>query len=120
MKLSILQIVKFLAVFILSLSLLVSSSFAVSLTPPTVLKMQEDRSMATSDFTTEETPEHDWGPIKFLVGIYSVGLFSLGMAFAGIGLDKRYDEDNHDKAGAMIGDGLGMAALGGLGIWWAL
>ena len=110
---------KFLAVFILSLSLLVSSSFAVSLTPPLVLKMQEDRSMAASDFTTEETPEHDWGPIKILVGIYSVGLFTLGMTFAGIGLDKRHDEDYHDKAGAMIGGGLGMAALGFLGIWWA-
>lgn len=110
---------KFLAVFLLSLSLLVSSSFAVSLTPPMVLKMQEDRSMAASDFTTEETPEFDWGPIKIFVGIYSVGLFTLGMAFAGVGLDKRYDEDYHDKAGAMIGGGLGMAALGGLGIWWA-
>ena len=110
---------KFLAAFILSLSLLVSSSFAVSLTPPMVLKMQEDRTMAASDFTTEETPEHDFSVLKVLVGIYSVGLFSLGMAFAGIGLDKRHDEDYHDKAGAMIGGGLGMAALGGLGIWWA-
>ena len=110
---------KFLAAFILSLSLLVSSSFAVSLTPPMVLKMQEDRTMAASDFTTEETPEHDFSVLKVLVGIYSVGLFSLGMAFAGIGLDKRHDEDYHDKAGAMIGGGLGMAALGALGFWWA-
>ena len=110
---------KFLAAFILSLSLLVSSSFAVSLTPPMVLKMQEDHTMAASDFTTEETPERDWGPLKVLVGIYSVGLFALGMAFAGTGLDKRYDEDYHGKTGAMIGSGLGMAALGFLGIWWA-
>jgi hypothetical protein len=50
---------KFLAVFILSLSLMVTSSFAVSLNAPLVLKMQEDRSMAASDFTTEETPEHE-------------------------------------------------------------
>jgi len=98
---------------------MVTNSFAVSLNAPLVLKMQEDRSMAASDFTTEETPEHDWGPIKVLVGIYSVGLFALGMAYAGIGLDKRYDEDYHDKTGVMIGSGLGMAALGGLGIWWA-
>ncbi len=110
---------KFLTAIILSLSLLATSSFAVSLTPPMVLKMQEDRTVSASDFATEETPEFDWGPIKILVGIYSVGLFTLGMAFAGIGLDKRYDEDYQDKAGAMIGGGLGMAALGGLGIWWA-
>ncbi|MBP5767595.1 MAG: hypothetical protein J6W51_00540 [Fibrobacter sp.] len=110
---------KFLTAIILSLSLLVSSSFAVSLTPPMVLKMQEDHTMAASDFTTEETPEFDWGPIKILVGIYSVGLFTLGMTFAGIGLEKRHDEDYHDKAGAMIGGGLGMAALGFLGICWA-
>ena len=49
MKLGILKIMKFVAVFFLSLSLLVSSSFAVSLTPPMVLKMQEDRSTAASE-----------------------------------------------------------------------
>lgn len=42
-----------------------TSSFAVSLTPPMVLKMQEDHTMAASDFTTEETPEFDWGPMVF-------------------------------------------------------
>ena len=110
---------KFLTAFILSLSLLVSSSFAVSLTPPMVLKMQEDRTMAASDFTTEETPEHDFSVLKILVGVYSVGFVILGIAFTGIGLDKKHDEDYQDKAGTMIGSGLGMAALGGLGIWWA-
>ena len=108
---------KFLAVFILSLSLMVTSSFAVSLTPPLVLKMQEDRSMAASDFTTEETPEHDWGPIKFLVGVYSYCFLIFGIAWAGVGLSNIHDEDIN--AGAMIGSGFGMAALGGLGIWWA-
>ena len=110
---------KFLAVFILSLSLMVTSSFAVSLTPPLVLKMQEDRTMVASDFITEETPEFDWGPIKVLVGIYSVGFVILGITFAGIGLDKLHDEDYHNKAGAMIGSSLGIAALGGLGLYWA-
>ena len=108
---------KFLAVFILSLSLLATSSFAVSLTPPMVLKMQEDRTMAASDFTTEETPEFDWGPIKFLVGVYSWSSLIFGISWAGVGLCKIHDEDS--KAGAMIGGGLGIAALGGLGIWWA-
>jgi hypothetical protein len=107
---------KFLAVFILSFSLLATSSFAVSLTPPLVLKMQEDRSMAASDFTTEETPEHDWGPIKFLVGVYSWCFLIFGISWAGVGLSKIHDEDFN--AGAMIGGGLGMAALGGLGMWW--
>ena len=108
---------KFLAVFILSLSLMVTSSFAVSLNAPLVLKMQEDRSMAASDFTTEETPEHDWGPIKFFVGVYSYCFLIFGIAWAGLGLSNIHDEDIN--TGAMIGEGLGMAALGGLGIWWA-
>ena len=96
-----------------------TSSFAVSLNAPLVLKMQEDRTMAASDFTTEETPEHDWGPLKVLVGIYSIGFLSLGIAFVSIGIEKRHDEDYHNKAGKMIGSGLGMAALGGLGLYWA-
>ena len=110
---------KFLAVLILSLSLLATSSFAVSLTPPLVLKEHEDRSMAASDFTTEETPEHDFSVIKILVGVYSVGFVILGLAFTGIGLDKKHDEDYQDKAGTMIGSGLGMVGLGALGIYWA-
>ena len=96
-----------------------TSSFAVSLTPPLVLKEHEDRSMAASDFTTEETPEHDFSVIKILVGVYSVGFVILGLAFTGIGLDKKHDEDYQDKAGTMIGSGLGMVGLGALGIWWA-
>ena len=110
---------KFLAALILSLSLLATSSFAVSLTPPLVLKEHEDRSMAASDFTTEETPEHDFSVIKILVGVYSVGFVILGLAFTGIGLDKKHDEDYQDKAGTMIGSGLGMVGLGALGIYWA-
>ncbi|WP_290760544.1 hypothetical protein [Fibrobacter sp. UBA4297] len=110
---------KFLTAIILSLSLLVSSSFAVSLTPPLVLKMQEDRSMAASDFTTEETPENNSNPLKFVVGIYSIGFCFFGLLWAGFGFEMLYDEDYHGKTGAMIGGGLGMAALGGLGIWWA-
>jgi hypothetical protein len=108
---------KFLAAFILSISLMATSSFAVSLNAPLVLKMQEDRTMAASDFTTEETPEHDWGPVKFLVGVYSWCFLIFGISWTGIGLSKIHDEDFN--AGAMIGGGLGMAALGGLGIYWA-
>ena len=110
---------KFLAVLILSLSLMATSSFAVSLNAPLVLKTQEDRSIATSDFTTEETPENNSNPLKFVVGIYSIGFCFFGLLWAGFGFEKLYDEDYQDKAGAMIGGGLGMAALGGLGIWWA-
>ena len=108
---------KFLAAFILSISLMATSSFAVSLNAPLVLKMQEDHTMAASDFTTEETPEHDWGPVKFLVGVYSWCSLIFGISWAGVGLSKIHDEDFN--AGAMIGGGLGIAALGGLGIYWA-
>ena len=110
---------KFLAAIILSISLMATSSFAVSLNAPLVLKMQEDHTMAASDFTTEEAADQDFNPLKPIVGVYSVVLIIVGLAFAGIGFEDRHNEDYHDKAGAMIGGGLGMAALGGLGIWWA-
>ena len=107
---------KILAAFILSLSLMATSSFAVSLNAPLVLKMQEDHTMAASDFTTEETPEFDWGPIKFIVGVYSWLLALGGFAFMVVGLGE-LDKENIN-AGAMIGGGAGMMGLGALGLYW--
>ena len=84
---------KFFTILILSISLLATSSFAVSLNAPLVLKMQEDRSMAASDFTTEETPENNSNPLKFVVGIYSIGFCFFGLLWAGFGFEKLYDGD---------------------------
>ena len=108
---------KFLAVLISSLSLLAINSFAVSLTPPLVLKMQEDRTMASSDFAAEEAADQDLNFFKPAVGVISSMLFIFGIAWAGVGLSKIHDEDS--KVEAMIGGGLGMAVLGTLGFYWA-
>ena len=109
---------KFLAALILSLSLMATSSFAVSLTPPLVLKMQEDRTVSASDFTTEEAADQDFNPLKPIVGVYSWVLLIVGLACAGVGIETKADE-LHDKKGLMIGGGFGLAGLGVLGIYWA-
>ena len=104
---------KFLAAFILSISLLVSSSFAVSLTPPLVLKMQEDRTMAASDFTTKESDS----PIKTVIGVSLIPLIASGLIFMIVGFSTINDEDFN--SGIAIGGGAGMIGLGALGIYWA-
>ena len=104
---------KFLAVFILSLSLLATSSFAVSLTPPLVLKMQEDRTMAASDLTTKESDS----PIKTVIGVSLIPLIASGLIFMIVGFSTINDEDFN--SGIAIGGGAGMIGLGALGIYWA-
>ena len=104
---------KFLAAFILSISLLVSSSFAVSLTPPLVLKMQEDRTMAASDLTTKESDS----PIKTVIGVSLIPLIASGLIFMIVGFSTINDEDFN--SGIAIGGGAGMIGLGALGIYWA-
>jgi hypothetical protein len=60
---------KFAAILVLSLSLLITSTFAVSLTPPQVYAVKEDRSMA-SNIDTSNT----FSPLKALVAGTSIGL----------------------------------------------
>ena len=108
---------KFLAAFILSFSLLVSSSFAVSLTPPLVLKMQEDRTVSASDFAAEEAAEPDLSFFKPAVGVISWLIALGGFCFLVGGLATLNDEDSN--AGTMIGIGAGSMGLGGLGMYWA-
>ena len=113
MKLIIFTCMKFLAAFVLSLSLLVSSSFAVSLTPPLVLKMQEDRSMAAS----EDIVKQDNNLVKNVVGISLIPLIASGLIFMIVGFSTLNDEDFN--SGIAIGGGAGLVGLGALGIWWA-
>ena len=105
---------KFLAAFVLSLSLLVSSSFAVSLTPPMVLKMQEDHTMAASEDINTNV---DYTPVKILIGASLISLIASGLIFTIVGFSAIKDEDfNSDIA---IGGGVGMIGLGALGMYWA-
>ena len=108
---------KFLAAFILSLSLLVSSSFAVSLTPPMVLKMQEDRTMAASE---EFAAENDFSPFRYLAGGLSIGVGLSGFVLMIIGCTTINNEDyNRTDSKIAIGAGIGMMVLGGVGLFWA-
>ncbi|WP_290740560.1 hypothetical protein [Fibrobacter sp. UBA3718] len=104
---------KFLAVFILSLSLLVSSSFAVSLTPPLVLKMQEDRSTATDiDTTAKKHPIRDILITSIAVPLVFSGLLMTLISSVQIG----NDDYNQFDAKLGIGVGTGMAVLGAGGL----
>ena len=110
---------KFLAAFILSLSLLATSSFAVSLTPPMVLKMQEDRSMASTDFDSNDA-EPDFSPFRYLAGGLSIGVGLSGFVLMIIGCTTINNEDyNRTESKIAIGAGIGMMVLGGVGLFWA-
>ena len=107
---------KFLAVFILSLSLLATSSFAVSLNAPLVLKMQEDRTMAASE---EFAAENDFSPFRYLAGGLSIGVGLSGFVLMIIGCTTINNEDyNRTDSKIAIGAGIGMMVLGGLGLYW--
>ena len=72
---------KFVTILVLSLSLLITSTFAVSLTPPQVYAVKEDRSMA-SNIDTSNT----FSPLKALVAGTSIGLTIGGLGMMGLGI----------------------------------
>ena len=91
---------KFLAILILSLSLLTTSTFAVSLTPPQVYAVKEDRSMASNVDTSNA-----FSPLNALVAGTSIGLTIGGLLFAIIGCSPQ------DKALMAIVMGLGIFGM---------
>lgn len=109
---------KFLAVFLLTLSLVATSSFAVSLNPPLVLSMQEyEGTMTSDDFDYNERSEADFSFFKPFVGVISFMLVIFGFSWGVMGAAEL--KDGGDKGGAMLGGGLGITALGALGMYWA-
>ncbi len=105
---------KFFAVLILSLSLLATSSFAVSLTPPLVLKMQEGQSMATDiDTTAKKHPIRDILIVSIAVPLVFGGLLMTLIGSAQIG----NVDYNQSDAKLSIGVGTGMAVLGAGGLF---
>ena len=109
---------KFLAVFLLTLSLVTTSSFAVSLNSPLVLSMQEyEGTMTSSDFDYNERSEADLSVFKPVVGVISAMLVIFGFSWGVMGAVEL--KDGGDKGGAMLGGGLGITALGALGMYWA-
>lgn len=90
-----------------------TSSFAVSLNAPLVLKMQEDRNMAASEGIVKE----DNNLVKNVIGISLIPLIASGLIFMIVGFSTLNDEDFN--SGIAIGGGAGLVGLGALGIWWA-
>lgn len=77
---------KFLAVFLLTLSLVATSSFAVSLNLPLVLSMQEyEGSMTSDDFDYNERSETDFSFFKPFVGVISFMLVIFGFSWGVMG-----------------------------------
>ena len=109
---------KFLAVFLLTLSLVTTSSFAVSLNSPLVLSMQEyEGTMTSSDFDYNERSEADLSVFKPAVGVISYFVVVFGFVWSVLGAKEL--KDGGDNGGAMLGGGLGITALGALGMYWA-
>ena len=104
---------KFLAIIALSFSLLTSSSFAVSLTPPQVYAVKEDRSMA-SNVDASDT----FNPIKALVAGTSIGLTIGGLLFVIVGCSSLGNNSQADKTLMTVG-GVGMMGLGITGMVWS-
>jgi hypothetical protein len=104
---------KFLAIIALSLSLLTSSTFAVSLTPPQVYAVKEDRSMA-SNVDASDT----FNPIKALVAGTSIGLTIGGLLFVIVGCSSLGNNSQADKTLMTVG-GVGMMGLGITGMVWS-
>ena len=104
---------KFLATIALSLSLLTSSTFAVSLTPPQVYAIKEDRSMA-SNVDASDT----FNPIKALVAGTSIGLTIGGLLFVIVGCSSLGNNSQADKTLMTVG-GVGMMGLGITGMVWS-
>jgi hypothetical protein len=104
---------KFLAIIALSLSLLTSSTFAVSLTPPQVYAIKEDRSMA-SNVDASDT----FNPLKALVAGTSIGLTIGGLLFVIVGCSSLGNNSQADKTLMTVG-GVGMMGLGITGMVWS-
>ncbi len=104
---------KFLAIIALSLSLLTSSTFAVSLTPPQVYAVKEDRSMA-SNVDASDT----FNPLKALVAGTSIGLTIGGLLFVIVGCSSIGNNSQADKTLMTVG-GVGMMGLGITGMVWS-
>lgn len=96
-----------------------TSSFAVSLNAPLVLKMQEDRSMASTDFDSNDA-EPDFSPFRYLAGGLSPCIGFIGILLTITGCTRlNYEEYNRTDSKIAIGAGIGMMVLGGLGLYWA-
>lgn len=80
--------------------------------------MQEyEGTMSSDDFDYNERSEADFSFFKPFVGVISFMLVIFGFSWGVLGAKEL--KDGGDNGGLMLGEGLGVTALGGLGLYWA-
>ena len=110
---------KFLAIIVLSISLLTSSSFAISLTPPQVYAVKEEKNIISTVEATEEDKEPT-NPLIYAARFLSVYITIGGVLVTSWVVGNLNNEDmRHDEDKIAIAGGIGMMVLGGLGIYWS-
>ena len=108
---------KFLAIIVLSISLLTSSSFAISLTPPQVYAVKEEK-----DISKQKEAEETCKIPQYMARFFGITLVLTGFMLADLSVvnlsDKELSSSNGDPRMGLAG-GIGMMALGGFVIYWS-
>ena len=108
---------KFLAIIVLSISLLTSSSFAISLTPPQVYAVKENKPIDKPK-EVEETCKIP----QYMARFFGISFVLAGLVvteFSAMNLsNKELNSSNGDLRMGLAG-GIGMMVLGGFGIYWS-
>ena len=103
---------KFITTLILCIFLLAPSSFAISLTPPQVYAVKEEKTITSTEDTKDLTSLY-----VYLARFFSVYI-TLGGVFTTIAGSCFYSGGN-DKSKITIAGGIGITILGGFGIYWS-
>ena len=103
---------KFLAIIVLSISLLASSSFAISLTPPQIYAVNENKPI-----TPSEDPKDLTSLYIFIARFFSVYITAGGVVTT-IAASCLYSAGSK-KSNISIAAGIGITILGGFGIYWS-
>ncbi|MBR6448580.1 MAG: hypothetical protein IKS96_01320 [Fibrobacter sp.] len=106
------------AIIVLSISLLTSSSFAISLTPPQVYAVKEEKTISNQK-EVEETCKIP----QYMARFFSITLVLTGFVLADLSVmnlsDKELSSSNRGEAQMGLAGGIGMMVLGGFGIYWS-
>ena len=103
---------KFITTLILCIFLLAPSSFAISLTPPQIYAVKEEKTITSTEDTKDLTSLY-----VYLARFFSVSI-TLGGVFTTIAGSCFYSGGN-DKSKITIAGGIGITILGGFGIYWS-
>ena len=105
---------KFLTIIVLSISLLASNSSAISLTPPQVYAVKENKPKEVEE--TCKIPQ-------YMGRFFSISLILMGLVLTEFSImnlsDKELSSSNRGETQMGLAGGIGMMVLGGFGIYWS-